>query len=158
MIDIEIKPIGTVEDCKGMQSIEVSEEYRAGLVGLEGFSHLIVIWWASGTDKPEFRTFLDAGMPYRKVESPLGIFATRSPVRPNPLCLSVIDVASIDVDAGRIVTHYLDAEPGTPVLDIKPYTPSIDRVAEPMVPSWCAHWPSDVETSDEFDWEAEFRF
>lgn len=51
-----------------------------------------------------------------------------------------------------------DAEEATPLIDIKPYAPSVDRVTSPQVPAWCAHWPRDVETSGEFDWAAEFRF
>lgn len=158
MTAIELNSIGTVSEQDGLAAIEIAEAYRPGLRGLDGFSHLIVVWWASGADEPEYRAFLDAGMPYRKVESPLGIFATRSPVRPNPLCISVVDVSSIDEAAGVILTPYLDAEPGTPVIDIKPYTPSIDRVSAPALPDWCAHWPNDVETSGDFDWETEFRF
>ena len=159
MNEIEINPIGSiVAGPKGMGRIELAASYAPGLKGLEGFSHLVVVWWADKADDPEYRNFLDAGMPYSKVESPLGIFATRSPVRPNPLCITVVGVAAIDYAAGTVDTWYIDAEPGTPVLDIKPYTPSIDRVASPDVPSWCAHWPADVETSGDFDWEAEFRF
>ena len=158
MSTIELNPIGTVSERDGLSAIEVAEAYRPGLRGLDGFSHLIIVWGASGADEPEYRMFLDAGMPYRKVESPLGIFAARSPVRPNPLCISVVDVAGIDTEAGIIRTPYLDAELGTPVIDIKPYTPSIDRVDAPAVPDWCAHWPKDVETSGDFDWDGEFRF
>ena len=144
MSTIELNPIGTVSERDGLSAIEVAEAYRPGLRGLDGFSHLIIVWWASGADEPEYRMFLDAGMPYSKVESPLGI--------------SVVDVAGIDTEAGIIRTPYLDAELGTPVIDIKPYTPSIDRVDAPAVPDWCAHWPRDVETSGDFNWGDEFRF
>jgi hypothetical protein len=44
------------------------------------------------------------------------------------------------------------------VLDLKPYTPSIDRVESPSVPEWCDHWPKSYEESGGFDWEAEFNF
>lgn len=47
----------------------------------------------------------------------------------------------------------MDAEDGTPVIDIKPYTPSFDRVESPIVPDWCASWPKDVETSGDFGWK-----
>lgn len=57
----------------------------------------------------------------------------------------------------RMLRHY-DAEDGTPLVDLKPYTPSIDRIATPRVPAWCANWPNDVETSGQFDWGAVFRF
>lgn len=158
MKEITINPIGEIRSGECEQVIAIDEAYRAGLRGLEGFSHLIVLWWASGADEPEYRTLLDAGMPYRKVKAPLGIFATRSPIRPNPVCASVVDVADLDIERGCVSTYYIDAEPGTPVIDIKPYAPSIDRVASPSVPAWCDHWPADVETSGDFNWDAEFTF
>ena len=158
MSTIELNPIGTVSERDGLSAIEVAEAYRPGLRGLDGFSHLIIVWWASGAEEPEYRMFLDAGMPYSKVESPLGIFATRSPVRPNPLCISVVDVAGIDTEAGIIRTPYLDAELGTPVIDIKPYTPSFDRVETPGVPAWCSGWPKSTEASGCFDWGQVFNF
>ncbi|MEG0375402.1 MAG: TrmO family methyltransferase [Raoultibacter sp.] len=159
MSDIVINPIGTVSQNEdGSATIHLESHYRSGMKGLNGFSHLVITWWADKADDPAYRDFLDVGMPYKNVTEPLGIFATRSPMRPNPLCVSVIAVAALDGEKGTIASYYLDAEDGTPVLDIKPYTPSIDRVAVPEVPAWCAHWPQDVETSDDFDWESEFRF
>ena len=86
----------------------------------------------------------------------LGTFATRSPERPNPIALSCAGVTYLK--EGRIGLDYLDAEAGSPVLDLKPYIPSLDRVEAPGVPDWCSHWPSSVETSGDFDWGAEFRF
>ena len=47
---------------------------------------------------------------------------------------------------------------GTPVLDIKPYTPSLDSVETPGVPEWCSQWPKCTEDSWDFDWEAVFNF
>lgn len=53
---------------------------------------------------------------------------------------------------------YIDAFDGAPILDIKPYTPSIDRVENPAVPDWCSHWPKCYEKSGDFDWESEMNF
>ncbi len=88
----------------------------------------------------------------------MGTFATRSPRRPNPIALSCACVTYIDVEHGIVGLSYIDAHDQSPVLDIKPYTPSIDRVEVPQVPQWCSHWPSNVETSGDFNWEAEFNF
>lgn len=52
----------------------------------------------------------------------------------------------------------MDCHDNTPILDIKPYTPSFDRVENPSVPSWCAHWPGSIEESALFEWENEFNF
>lgn len=88
----------------------------------------------------------------------MGVFATRSPLRPNPLALTAVSVLDLDNQTGIIKIAYIDANDGTPVLDIKPYTPSLDRVENPQVPSWCDHWPKSVETSGAFNWAEEFNF
>ncbi|MNZ62665.1 putative tRNA (adenine(37)-N6)-methyltransferase [compost metagenome] len=88
----------------------------------------------------------------------MGIFATRSPIRPNPIALSVVQMISVDEDKGVIRIPYIDANQGTPVIDLKPYTPSLDRVESPGVPDWCKHWPKSLEKSSDFDWQDEFNF
>jgi tRNA (Thr-GGU) A37 N-methylase len=88
----------------------------------------------------------------------LGTFATRSPERPNPLALSCAQITYIDKDNAVIGLAYIDAFNNTPVLDIKPYIPSLDRVEAPSVPQWCSHWPNSCEESGSFDWEKEFNF
>ena len=87
----------------------------------------------------------------------MGIFATRSPVRPNPIALTV-EIIDIDSENGRIHIAYIDANDGSPLLDLKPYTPSLDRVERPEVPGWCGHWPKSLEESADFAWENEFNF
>ncbi|MNN86993.1 putative tRNA (adenine(37)-N6)-methyltransferase [compost metagenome] len=68
------------------------------------------------------------------------MFATRSPVRPNPLGLTVARILSVDLDQGIVEVSGLDAYPGTPVLDIKAYFPSTDRVRQVRVPEWATSW------------------
>ena len=88
----------------------------------------------------------------------MGIFATRSPIRPNPIALTAVEILHIDYEKGVIQIAYIDANDGSPVLDIKPYTPSLDRIEAPEVPVWCAHWPKSLEVSGSFAWEKEFDF
>lgn len=88
----------------------------------------------------------------------MGIFATRSPVRPNPIALSTAEIIGIDYQNGIVQIAYIDANDNTPLLDIKPYTPSLDRVETPGVPAWCSHWPQSLEESASFAWENEFNF
>ncbi len=57
---------------------------------------------------------------------------------------------------GGIYVAYIDAEEGTPIIDIKPYHPATDRIRDVQVPEWCDHWPKWYEDSAEFDWQAEF--
>ncbi len=95
--------------------------------------------------------------PYKKGPENVGIFATRSPIRPNPILLSTIEVSNIDFLQGHIYTPYIDAENGSIVLDIKPYNMS-ERVKNCTVPDWCKHWPQWYEDSALFDWNNEFNF
>jgi tRNA-Thr(GGU) m(6)t(6)A37 methyltransferase TsaA len=155
---MELKQIGSVAaDEKGL-FIQLEKEYRDALIGLEGFSHVHIIWWADKLDTPEMRANLVLEKPYKPAPEELGVFATRSPVRPNPICTTTISVAGVDVEAGIIRTWYIDAEPGTPVLDVKPYLPCSDRPEKSQVPEWSAMLPETIEESATFDWESYFNF
>jgi tRNA-Thr(GGU) m(6)t(6)A37 methyltransferase TsaA len=154
--DIKLSPVGTVRAGQAGSTLEIAPEYRAALTGLAGFSHVNVIWWAHFLDQPMYREILVCDQPYRNAPAQLGIFATRSPVRPNPLCVSVASIIAIDEQNGRIDIASIDAEDGTPILDIKPYHPCEDRLRDFTVPQWCANWPQWHEDSEAFDWEAEF--
>ena len=155
---LTLSPIGVVRAEGGAFRLEVAPPYRPALAGLEGFSHLQILWWFSGCEDARSRASRTEEAPYRRGPALLGTFATRSPRRPNPIALSCAGVLGIDRERGVLVLDYLDAEDGSPVLDIKPYLPSLDRVAAPGVPGWCAHWPASVEESGDFDWGAEFSF
>ena len=153
-----LQPIGYIETKGNGFFIQVSPEFKDALVGLDGFSHLKTLYWFDKLDKPETRSILQVDSPYKKAPDVLGIFATRAPVRPNLIAMTTVGVIDIDEENGRIQVDYIDAEDGSPLLDLKPYTPCEDRVENPSVPEWSAHWPKNVETSGEFDWDNEFNF
>ena len=154
----ELKGIGKVVQSGEGFRIIIEPEYRDAMTGLEGFSWLNIIWWANQLDSEEMRSILVSEKPYTKGPEKIGIFATRSPLRPNPIAVTPVYISRIDFDGGILYTPYIDAEDGTPVLDIKPYHGCTDRVESWQVPSWCAHWPETVEASAEFPWEEEFNF
>ena len=154
----QVNPIGKINANEEEMYIEIAPEYIPAMQGLDGFSHLSVIWWFSDFDNEEMRNVLEAPQPYKKAPEVMGIFATRSPVRPNPIALTAVQVIRIDYEKGVIYIAWIDANDGSPVLDIKPYTPSLDRIETPGVPEWCSHWPKSVEESGHFDWENEFNF
>ena len=158
MQNFQVKPIGKIITSEKGTFIELESEYIKALQGLDGFSHLNIIWWFSDFDDDEFRNIMEAPQPYKTAPAIMGMFATRSPIRPNPIALTAVEVIRIDVAKGVIQTAYIDANDGSPVLDIKPYTPSFDRVGTPTVPEWCAHFPMSLEESKAFDWENEFNF
>lgn len=158
MNDYQLKPIGKVKNDHNGAFIELEPEYIPGLQALEGFSHINVIWWFSDCDNQADRKLLQTEQPYKNAPAVMGIFATRSPARPNPIALTTSEIINIDLNKGIIRLTFIDANDNTPVLDIKPYTPSFDRVETPGVPVWCSEWPRSTEASGCFNWEQVFNF
>lgn len=156
-LKFQIKTIGKVDVNDNMFSIRIDKEYVPALENIEGFSHLQVIWWGHLCDTPQTRKKLSLKKLFKKGPDKIGVFATRSPVRPNPILISVIEVKEIDITNGIIYTPHIDAEHNTPVLDIKPYY-LMERVKECKVPQWCDHWPQWYEDTGSFNWKEEINF
>lgn len=154
----EVNPIGTIYNGESGTFLQLAPKFIPALQALDGFSHINVLWWFSDFDTAEFRSELETEEPYKNSPEVMGVFATRSPVRPNPIALSTAEMIRIDYLKGIIQIAYIDANDNTPLLDIKPYTPSLDRVKNPGVPAWCIHWPMSLEESADFAWENEFNF
>lgn len=132
--------IGTVHKDGDKRTITVDSRYREALTGLDGFSHAIVVWWADRFEEHRFEVDNVIELPYAPGVK-TGLLATRSPVRPNPICINTAAVVSVDVESGAIVLDEIDAFAGTRVLDIKPYYGCIDRVKEYKQPEWVpADW------------------
>jgi tRNA (adenine37-N6)-methyltransferase len=118
----EITPIQPVfaEGCRGR--VELLREFAAGLKDLEGFSHIYLIYHLHRAPPPRLLV-----MPFlQDVEH--GIFATRTPCRPNPIGMSIVRL--LRVAGCTLEVDELDVLDGTPLLDIKPYTARFDRVDE----------------------------
>ena len=114
-------------EAKAPATLEISEPFRAGLLGLEGASHIIVVAWLH-------RARRDAIVLHPShLAAPRGVFALRAPVRPNPIGISVARVLSVDSSAGLITVDGLDFLDGTPLVDIKPYRPGIDSIPDAVV-------------------------
>ena len=111
--------------------------YAPGLKGIDGFSHLVVVFYlhqAAGFDPDNQLLRRPRGM---ESMHEVGVFAQRTKYRPNP-----IGVTSVELRAVRdnvVVVRGLDALDGTPVLDLKPYIPVFDCVAGARMPDWVAH-------------------
>ncbi|MGY5862445.1 MAG: tRNA (N6-threonylcarbamoyladenosine(37)-N6)-methyltransferase TrmO [Candidatus Thorarchaeota archaeon] len=112
----------------------VFSEFVDGLHSLEGFSHIILVYWFHRAKSPKLkvRPYLDT------IER--GLFATRAPSRPNPIGLSVVEM--IRLDENKIVFKGADMLDGTPLLDIKPYVPGFDGVSDARV-GWLERHLSD---------------
>ncbi len=100
--------------------IEVDAPWRAGLEGLAPGMALVVLYWLGAG-----RRDLIVQAP-RHRDSPTGVFALRSPVRPNPIGLAVVHCTGLDAAAGVVEVDALDAFDGTPLLDLKPWIAGID--------------------------------
>ncbi|MFO7645948.1 MAG: tRNA (N6-threonylcarbamoyladenosine(37)-N6)-methyltransferase TrmO [Desulfosarcina sp.] len=132
-----MKPIGLIHtpfaDLTGMPiqpagaagvsgTVEVFSEYQAGLKDLDGFSHIVLLYVFHRSQG--FRLQV---VPFMDVE-PRGLFATRAPMRPNPIGLSVVQLDRIE--GGTIHIINVDMLDETPLLDIKPYVPEFDSQAK----------------------------
>ena len=127
-------PIGKVEKKVGEVRIRIFDEYVDGLLGLENWSHVHVFYWFDQNDTPERRSVLRVH-PRGDKKNPLtGVFACRAPVRPNLIALTLSKIVSVQ---GNVVTlEDLDAFDGTPVLDLKPFTPVDTPAQDVRVPAW----------------------
>ncbi|MGC9009131.1 MAG: tRNA (N6-threonylcarbamoyladenosine(37)-N6)-methyltransferase TrmO [Sulfolobales archaeon] len=147
---IELRPIGFVRtrysddqirnSWEGVEGyIEILEEYRDGLRGIEEFSHIIVIAYLHKVTDHQRKTLVVK--PRRAIrlgfsleELPeIGVFASDSPHRPNPIALTIVEL--IKIDKNILYVKNLDLFDGTPVLDIKPYTPS-RIISNIRIPNW----------------------
>lgn len=155
MAQLKLNTIGRISCSGDGIRLVLDKAYAPALAGLEGFSHIQVLWWFSECDNAQCRNTLTQAKPYKSSPDTLGTFATRSPLRPNPVALDTAQITYIDHENGVIGLAWIDAFDGSPVIDVKPYTPSLDRVEAPTVPDWCRHWPKCCEASGSFDWESE---
>jgi tRNA (adenine37-N6)-methyltransferase len=150
--------IGKAKQENGRFFIQLDEQYMDAALGLDDFSHIQVVWWFHLTDQEEVRKQRVIDAPYRDGPEKLGVFATRGPIRPNPIAITACAILAMNRENNRIEVDYLDAEDGTPILDIKPYHPSSDKIRDVRMPAWCADWPGCYEESGEFDWGSVFNF
>lgn len=111
-------PIGWVRKSGGRSWIEIEPRYQAAMLGLEKLSTVQVLYWFDRNDTPEHRAILQVH-PRGNPDNPLrGVFATRSPFRPNLIALSVVKVLAVKENIIEI--DDIDAFADTPVLDLKP--------------------------------------
>ncbi len=109
------KGLGAKHEAEGV--LEILPEFEPGLTDIEGFSHLIVLWVFNRAEGFEL-----LGTPPSD-NRPHGVFATRSPRRPNPIGLTIVEL--LRRDGLRLHVRGVDMLDGTPILDIKPYLSSV---------------------------------
>lgn len=140
---IRLRPIGFVKtkadrkeirERRSLSKIVLHKDLSEALDGIEGFSHLFVIFWMNEIAHRRARRTTLKVHPRGRADMPLlGVFATRTPYRPNPIGLTLVELLSQD---GNVLTvKGLDAFNGTPVLDIKPFDPW-DAANDADFPEW----------------------
>ncbi len=130
----EVYPIGEVRVSGGETFVEVDEKYQDALLGLDEWSHVQVFWWFDKNDTPKKRSILRVHPRGNKKNPLTGVFSCRAPVRPNLIALTTCKI--LKVEGGRVYLDKIDAFDATPVLDLKPYTPGMDKAANIRIPEW----------------------
>jgi len=139
---ISMRPVGLVRNevhqlrddwGQVVSKIEIDEEWAEALEGIEEFSHLVVVFWLHRVGEKERN--LKKIHPKDRLDLPLlGVFATRTQHRPNPIGVTVAGLMERD---GRVLrVRGLDALDGTPVLDLKPYMPALEPQEDVRLPDW----------------------
>jgi tRNA (adenine37-N6)-methyltransferase len=126
-------PRSQTDGWEGVESeIFLRESLVPGLEGLEGFSHVIVVFHLDQVPEKERRLRVTVGNEEHPPQR--GVLATRSQRRPNPLGVSVVQL--LGREGAKLRVRGLDALDGSPVLDVKPYLPEYDAVPVATVPWW----------------------
>jgi tRNA-Thr(GGU) m(6)t(6)A37 methyltransferase TsaA len=130
----ELHFIGIVEKSGEQEAkVRIFPEFCAGLKGVKNFSHLIILYWIHLRDNKEERRTLLVFPRRHAVKVKTGIFACRSPSRPNPIGLCIVELLKIEKCV--LTVKDLDAFEGSPIIDIKPYIPNA------RVPEWTLQGP-----------------
>lgn len=126
LVDMPIQPKGAA-DIEGR--VVVEKKYEEGLADLEGFSHIYLLYEFHLAKREELTVtpFMD--------DHPRGVFATRSPLRPNHIGLSIVELQRRE--GNELIIRGVDILDGTPLLDIKPYIRQFDYV-EKSRSGWCS--------------------
>ncbi len=133
--------VGVVESAEeeGISRVRIFDDFYDGLKGLNTFSHLFILYWFHLREEEEERKVLKV-VPKRHPGAPeVGVFASRSPSRPNPIGLCVVEL--VKIEKNTLFVKGLDAFEGSPVIDIKPYIPKADAFPNAVVPQWALRGP-----------------
>ncbi len=119
--------------------IKIHKKYCPGLLQIEQFSHLIVLYWFHERDNKKHRDTLQVYPRRHKVETLTGVYACRSPSRPNPIGHTIVEL--LEADSCTLKVKGLDALLNSPIIDIKPYHPRSDSVPSEKTSEWTDRGP-----------------
>lgn len=130
----KIYPLGRVIQTGSKTWVEIDPAFAPALLGIEDFSHLVILYWFDRNDTTEKRRILQVH-PRSDPAKPLrGVFATHAPVRPNLIATCLCRLVA--VENNRLHVEGLDALPESPVVDIKPYIPPSLTTDKVRLPDW----------------------
>jgi tRNA-Thr(GGU) m(6)t(6)A37 methyltransferase TsaA len=128
-----IRFVGVVESTGEVSTIRLRDECCPALLGIEGYSHLFILYWMHLRNDAKHRGTLQVTPPRHEGAPLTGVFACRSPSRPNPIGLTVVELKKVKGCVLEVTG--LDALEGSPVVDIKPYSRG-DSYPEARSPGW----------------------
>jgi tRNA-Thr(GGU) m(6)t(6)A37 methyltransferase TsaA len=123
-----------VEKKEGTTCRKIADEYGEASKRLDGFSHVVVLYWLHENDTPSKRSILQTRLERFPNKRLAGVFASRAPVRPNLIGLSVC--RSLSVDGTTVRVGNIDVFDGTPILDLEPHIPNVDSPSNVKLPDW----------------------
>ena len=135
----EVRFIGTVDSAGDPCSITIDPEYCPALLGVENYSHLLVLYWFHLRDNEKHRGTLRVTPPRHEGAPLTGVFACRSPSRPNPIGVTVVEL--LRVEGCRLEVSGLDALEVSPILDLMPFSPRAYSVPDASTPEWSKRGP-----------------
>ena len=137
---------GRIEKGPGFCRIRLSDNCLSVFDKISNHSHVRVLWYFSRFDAERYRKITQCEPPYEKAPR-TGVFASRSPVRTNPIAVTTCKIIRADRKNGIIEINDTDAFDKSPVIDLLPYVPSEYRVKEFYIPEWINHWGDWYEDS-----------
>lgn len=136
----EIPSIGEIRNVKGDNYLQLDN-----MISITG-RYIMVFWWFHRFDTDKYRRVTECNPPYEDAPRS-GIFATRSPVRPNPIAMTVARITRIDQEKKRIYINNIESFDRTPCLGIWEYDLREHCVVDSRVPKWLQHWPKSIDAA-----------
>lgn len=128
--DLENMPVQPRGAKETYATIEFKKEFAEGLKDLDGFSHVYLIYYFHKVESHELKV-----VPFNdKTNTSRGVFSTRTPMHPNSIGLSVVELVSVEENI--VTIKGIDILDGTPLLDIKPYIENFDKVSGEVKSGW----------------------
>ena len=138
--DLENMPIQPRGAKETLATIEFKEEYIEGLKDLDSFSHVYLIYYFHKVSEHKLSV-----VPFNdKTNTPRGVFSTRTPMHPNSIGLSVVELVSVEKNI--VTIKGIDILDGTPLLDIKPYIENFDKIETVVTNGWMKSSNEEVQS------------